>query len=64
MTQVDQSAHQQNLGIREIAKALLLVEETTHRTAAMAEESAAASASLNAQAAGMQEIVSALQSLV
>jgi methyl-accepting chemotaxis protein len=62
--EVDRNAQQQKTGINQIAKALTHMEQTTQQTAAMAEQSAAASEELKEQARSMEEIITSLEALV
>lgn len=62
--QVDSDTQSQTAGISQIANALSQFERTTQDTAAMAEESAASSSQLNAQANSLSDIVRSLQALV
>jgi methyl-accepting chemotaxis protein/methyl-accepting chemotaxis protein-1 (serine sensor receptor) len=61
--QVQQEAQQQSGGIQQISLALHSMERITQETAAAAEESASASAELNAQANSMRGIVATLEAL-
>lgn len=64
ITEMHQEAQQQSSGIQQISIALQAMERTTQETAAGAEESASASAELNAQANSMRAIVSTLEALL
>ena len=62
--QVDTDAQGQTACIDQIAQALLQIEQTTQHTAAMAEQSASASAELKAQASAMEDVVGLLEALI
>jgi methyl-accepting chemotaxis protein/methyl-accepting chemotaxis protein-1 (serine sensor receptor) len=62
--EVSKAAHEQTLGIEQITKALVQMEQTTQQSAANSEESAAASQELKAQAEAMHDVVGALEELV
>jgi methyl-accepting chemotaxis protein len=61
---VRESSHQQAQGIDEISRAVAQIETVTQRTAATAEETAAGSEDLSAQAAASMAAVSDLGVLV
>jgi len=66
-TQVKQiagSAREQSIGIEQINKAVISLEQTTQGTAATAEESASAAEELNAQSTQLQSVVNELHGLV
>jgi len=62
--QVSQSSQEQTRGIEQIARALTQMEEVTQRSAANAEETAAASEELTAQASTLMEVVTQLSVMV
>lgn len=62
--EVSKAAHEQTLGVEQITKALVQMEQTTQQSAATSEESAASSQELKAQAEAMHDVVSALEELV
>jgi methyl-accepting chemotaxis protein/methyl-accepting chemotaxis protein-1 (serine sensor receptor) len=62
--QIRAATSEQSSGIDQIARAVAQMEQVTQTTAATAEESAAASEELNAQAAALQGIVADLQTMV
>lgn len=62
--EVSKAALEQTLGVEQITKALVQMEQTTQQSAANSEESAAASLELKAQAEAMHEVVGALEELV
>ncbi len=62
--EVSQGGAEQTRGVQQISRALTAMEQITQGTAASAEESASAGEELKAQAASMQDIVLALESLV
>lgn len=64
ISEVHQDAQQQSSGINQISTALYSMERTTQATAAAAEESASASAELNAQANSMRGIVATLEAML
>ncbi len=64
VTEVSEASRQQAQGIEQVSKALAQMESVTQTTAANAEEGAAASEELSAQAACSQELVDDLRALV
>ena len=62
--EVREASRQQTLGIDQVAKAIAQMEKVTQTTAAKAEESAAASEELNAQADEAMAVISRLEWLV
>ena len=62
--EVSEASHQQTQGIDQVASALSQMEKVTQGTAATAEESAAASEELSAQANTTMEVVGELRALV
>jgi methyl-accepting chemotaxis protein len=62
--QVDASSKEQALGIEQISKAIVQMEQVTQRTASNAEESAAAGEALNDQSQTLLGVVERLQSIV
>ncbi|MFM2124758.1 MAG: hypothetical protein RL328_1209 [Acidobacteriota bacterium] len=61
--EVSLGSEEQTRGIEQVAKALTQMEQVTQRSAASAEEGAAAAEHLNAQSAAMREMVKRLASL-
>jgi len=61
---VDRDAQQQSISIDQIAKALASIEQTTQGNAAMAEQSASASAELNSQASALDQVITSLEALI
>jgi methyl-accepting chemotaxis protein len=64
VVEVDKDAQQQTSGVSQISIALGQMEQSTQQTAAMAEESAAASSELNAQTNSLTQVVEFLEALV
>jgi hypothetical protein len=62
--QVDASSKEQALGIEQISKAIVQMEQVTQRTASNAEESAASGEALNDQSQTLLGVVERLQSIV
>jgi methyl-accepting chemotaxis protein/methyl-accepting chemotaxis protein-1 (serine sensor receptor) len=62
--EVSQGSQEQTRGLEQISKAIVQIEQVTHKTAADAEESAAAAEELNAQSAGLTGIVEQLTVMV
>jgi methyl-accepting chemotaxis protein len=62
--EVREASRQQTQGIDQVTQAISQMEKVTQTTAATAEESAAASAELNAQAEGSMAVVRALEAMV
>jgi hypothetical protein len=62
--QVSQASRQQSQGIDQVSQAISQMEKVTQTTAATAEESAAASEELTAQAQGSMQVVTRLEELV
>lgn len=64
VAEIDRDAQSQSLSFEQISQALSQMEASTQQTAAMAEESASASAELRAQASSMEDIVCSLEALI
>jgi methyl-accepting chemotaxis protein/methyl-accepting chemotaxis protein-1 (serine sensor receptor) len=62
--EISTGSGEQSLGIEQISRAITQMEQTTHSSAANAEEGAAAAQQLNAQAAAMKELVGRLRTMV
>ena len=62
--EVREASRQQTQGIDQVSQAIAQMEKVTQTTAATAEESAAASEELNAQAEGSMAVVHELEALV
>jgi methyl-accepting chemotaxis protein/methyl-accepting chemotaxis protein-1 (serine sensor receptor) len=62
--QINEQAAQQSEGLEQISRALINMEQVTQRNAASAEEGAAASSEMDAQASSMLEIVGSLEQLI
>ena len=57
-------SEEQSLGLIQVNRAIVQIEQVTQATAATAEESAAASEQLNAQAESVKEVVTSLYRMV
>ena len=62
--EVSRGGQEQTVGTEQVARAIAQMEQVTQRTAANAEEGAAAAEMLNAQSAGLREIVERLAAMV
>jgi methyl-accepting chemotaxis protein len=62
--EVNLGSQEQSRGIEQIGRAIVQMEQVTQKAAASAEDSASAAEELNAQSAGLKDIVSRLNSIV
>jgi methyl-accepting chemotaxis protein len=62
--EVNLGSQEQSRGIEQIGRAIVQMEQVTQKAAASAEESASAAEELNAQSAGLKDIVSRLNGMV